>query len=197
MSAAAEQRIERVVGQAVAIRGDDIDTDQIMPARFLKWITFAGMEAHVFEDARLQARESGTIHPLDVPGAALARILFVNRNFGCGSSREHAPQGLNRAGIAAIVGESFGEIFAGNCLAMGVPCLEIEPGAAAAMQQRCEEQPVTSFTVDLHTMTVSTDGLNYPVRLREGRRRQLLAGTWDSTAVLLEAGTLVDQVLLG
>ncbi|WP_349897373.1 3-isopropylmalate dehydratase small subunit [Parafrigoribacterium soli] len=191
-----DQRVERVVGQAVAIRGDDIDTDQIMPARFLKWITFAGMEAHVFEDARLQARESGTVHPLDVPRVTPARILVVNRNFGCGSSREHAPQGLQRAGIAAIVGESFGEIFAGNCLAIGVPCAEIEAEAATALQQLCENHPDTSFALDLHSMTVSAGGTSFAVRLREGRRRQLLAGTWDSTALLLEVGDEVDRILL-
>jgi len=196
MSAAASGAIDRVAGHGIVIRGDDIDTDQIMPARFLKWITFAGMEAHVFEDARREATTAGRVHPFDVPRSVTPHILFVNRNFGCGSSREHAPQGLRRAGIGAIVGESFGEIFAGNCLAMGVPCVEVDADVAATLQSLCEERQDTGFTLDLHTMTISGEGQDYTVRLREGRRRQLLAGTWDSTALLLEAGDEIDRVLL-
>ncbi len=195
MTAVAELLVHQVSGEAVAVRGDDIDTDQIMPARFLKWITFAGMEAHVFEDARREAAATGRTHPLDVPRDKPARILLVNRNFGCGSSREHAPQGLHRAGIDAVVGESFGEIFAGNCLAIGVPCVEIESHASQELQELCERNPTMTFSVDLRTMTISAGLVQHPIRLREGRRQQLITGTWDSTAVLLEASDATDRLL--
>lgn len=188
-------RVRRVEGPGIAVRGDDIDTDQIMPPRFLKWITFRGLEAHVFEDARRAAREAGRAHPFDRPEATGARVLLVNRNFGCGSSREHAPQGLHRRGVAAVVGESFGEIFAGNCVAIGVPCVEVGADAAAALQDLAEEAPSTAFALDLDAMRITAGDLAYPVRLREGRRRQLLDGTWDSTAVLLSAARDVDAVL--
>src|SRR5215813_8683502 len=111
-----DTRIVRVSGRGISIRGDDLDTDQILPARYLTAITFRGMEEHVFEDMRIAARERGSLHPLDQPRFAGGKVLLVNRNFGCGSSREHAPQGLRRLGIEAVVGESFGEIFAGNCV---------------------------------------------------------------------------------
>ena len=115
--------IVRVSGRGISIRGDDLDTDQIMPARYLTAVTFRGMEQHVFEDMRIAARERGNPHPLDQSRFAGGEVLLVNRNFGCGSSREHAPQGLRRLGIEAVVGESFGEIFAGNCVSVGMACV--------------------------------------------------------------------------
>jgi 3-isopropylmalate/(R)-2-methylmalate dehydratase small subunit len=192
---ATEPRIVRVTGRGITVRGDDIDTDQILPARFLKAVTFQGMEAHLFIDAREAARAQGRRHPLDEPSFAGGRILFVNRNFGCGSSREHAPQGLRRYGIAAIIGESFGEIFAGNCVSVGMPCVQASAQAIAALQSLNEAAPGTEFALDLERLTISSAQQAFPVALAEGRRRQYLEGSWDATAVLLAAGPAIEQRL--
>ena len=190
-----DTRIHRVAGRGITIRGDDIDTDQILPARYLKAITFAGMEAHAFEDARAAAKAQGSVHPLDQVRFAGGKLLFVNRNFGCGSSREHAPQSLHRLGIAAVIGESFGEIFAGNCVAIGMPCVQADADAIAALQEINESAPETEFVLDLAGQTISAAGRVFAITLAEGRRQQFLGGTWDPTAVLLAAGPLIEQTL--
>jgi 3-isopropylmalate/(R)-2-methylmalate dehydratase small subunit len=190
-----DARIIRIAGRGITIRGDDIDTDQILPARYLKAITFAGMEAHAFEDARAAGHAQGRPHPLDQPRFAGGSLLFVNRNFGCGSSREHAPQALHRFGIAAVIGETFGEIFAGNCVAIGMPCVQASAETIAAMQQINERAPQTMFVLDLTGQTTSAGDRVFPITLAEGRRRQFLDGTWDPTAVLLAAGSQIEQTL--
>ncbi len=190
-----DTRIHRVAGRGITIRGDDIDTDQILPARYLKAITFAGMEAHAFEDARAAAKAQGGAHPLDQTRFAGGKLLFVNRNFGCGSSREHAPQSLHRLGVAAVIGESFGEIFAGNCVAIGMPCVQAEADTIAALQQINETAPETEFVLDLAGQTMTAAGRVFAITLAEGRRQQFLGGTWDPTAVLLAAGPLIEQTL--
>ncbi len=190
-----DTRIVRVAGRGITIRGDDIDTDQILPARYLTAITFAGMEAHIFADTRAGARALGRTHPLDQPNFAGGALLFVNRNFGCGSSREHAPQGLRRFGITAVIGESFGEIFAGNCVSIGMPCVQADGETIAALQQINETAPQAVFTLDLATQTIAAGGRVFPITLAEGRRRQFVEGTWDPTAVLLAAGPLIEQTL--
>jgi 3-isopropylmalate/(R)-2-methylmalate dehydratase small subunit len=192
---ATDMAIVRVSGRGMTIRGNDIDTDQILPARFLKAITFKGMEEHVFVDAREAARGQGGCHPLDNPNFAGARILFVNQNFGCGSSREHAPQGLRRLGIAAIIGESFGEIFASNCVSVGMPCVQVSAEAVAWLQSVNEDAPETEFTLDLKNLVISGGNRRFPVSLPEGRRRQYLEGSWDATAVLLTAESAIEQTL--
>jgi 3-isopropylmalate/(R)-2-methylmalate dehydratase small subunit len=190
-----DPRITSVVGHAISLRGDDIDTDQILPARFLKAITFQGMEAHVFADNRTAAQLRQRRHPFDDPRFAGATILLVNRNFGCGSSREHAPQGLRRFGIQAIIGESFGEIFAGNCVSVGMPCVQTTSQVMAAIQNLSETKPSTRFTLDLATLTLSAGLDLFSVTLAEGRRRQFIEGTWDPTSVLLDAGGAIEQTL--
>lgn len=192
-----DRRIMTIAGRGITLRGDDIDTDQILPARYLKTITFQGIEAYAFEDNRAAARRQQRPHPLDDPRFSGGNLLLVNRNFGCGSSREHAPQALRRFGIAAIVGESFGEIFAGNCVAIGMPCVQVGAEAMARLQELNERDPQTRLTLDLAALTLSAGGETVPVTLAEGRRRQFVEGSWDSTAVLLHAGDAIEHTLAG
>ena len=190
-----DTRIHRIAGRGISIRGDDIDTDQILPARYLTAITFAGMEAHAFKDARAAAKAQGDVHPLDQPRFTGGSLLLVNRNFGCGSSREHAPQSLHRRGIAAVIGESFGEIFAGNCVSIGMPCVQADAETIAALQRINETAPETQFVLDLARQTITAGERVFAITLAEGRRRQFLDGTWDPTSVLLAAGPLIEQTL--
>jgi len=190
-----DTRITRVVGRGIAIPGNDIDTDQILPARYLTAITFRGMEAHAFADVRAADRAQGKAHPLDDTRFAGGSLLLVNRNFGCGSSREHAPQSLHRRGIKAIIGESFGEIFAGNCVSIGMPCVQASAETIATLQQLNASAPGTVFTLDLTAMTIRAGEQVFPVTLAEGRRRQFVEGSWDPTSVLLAAGPLIKERL--
>ena len=173
-----------VTGRAVALRGDDVDTDRIMPARFLRAVSFDGLEAHVFEDDRRAAAAAGASHPLDAPGGARARVLLVNRNFGCGSSREHAPQALARWGIAAIVGESFAEIFFSNATALGVPCVSVRPEGVQALMALVERDPAAIVSIDLEGMVVTSGGIETACAMPAAARNAFLAGTWDATALL-------------
>ncbi len=177
----------RVNGPAIPVRGHDIDTDRIIPARFLKSVVFEGLGAAAFEDDRKQARNAGGVHPFDDPRFRAARILLVNRNFGCGSSREHAPQAIMRwgRGIQAVLGESFAEIFAGNCQALGIPCVTVDPAVMAELMERSEAEPGLEFALDLETMRITAGDAGYPVVVAEGVRQQLLEGTWDTTGELL------------
>jgi 3-isopropylmalate/(R)-2-methylmalate dehydratase small subunit len=185
-----EASVERVAGRACVLRGDDIDTDRIIPARFLRCVTFDGLGDHAFEDDRAQAKGD---HPLDDPRFRGARILVVGRNFGCGSSREHAPQSLRHFGFEAFVGGSFAEIFAGNCTALGLPCVTLEERDLAALMDGVELDPAQEVVVDLVARTVTSRAGTMPAGLREGVRRQLLEGTWNATAVLLEAGSAIER----
>lgn len=185
-------RIVVIEGRGIPVRGNDIDTDQIMPTRYLKWITFKGIDRHVFEDARGRDGDKGFLHPFDDPRYAGARILLVNRNFGCGSSREHAPQALHRHGIAAVIGESFGEIFAGNCVSIGMPCVRAASDVVAGLQCLCEQDAQATIVVDLENRIVAAAGRRHPVEISEGARRQFLEGSWDPTAALLAAGEAID-----
>jgi 3-isopropylmalate/(R)-2-methylmalate dehydratase small subunit len=178
--------ITSVEGRAVPLPGHDIDTDRIMPARFLKAVSFEGIEAHVFEDDRANARAQGEPHPFDRPEFQGAAVLVVNRNFGCGSSREHAPQGLRRWGIRAIVGESYSEIFFGNALALGMPCVHVSPEDAAWLLAAVAQSPQTPVRVDVETLTVTFGDRTIRATLPGPAQEALLTGAWDATGLLLD-----------
>ncbi len=174
--------IRSVLGTAVVVAGDDIDTDRIIPARFLKCVSFEGLGEQVFADDRLERQGD---HPFDQPARRRASILLVNRNFGCGSSREHAPQALMRWGIRAVVGESFAEIFLGNCLALGLPCVTLEHGPMLALQAEAESDPATPFHLGLDPLGLVRGDQHWAVETTAGTLQMLLSGQWDATAQLL------------
>ena len=190
--ASAGERIETRRGRAVVVRGNDIDTDQIIPARYMTSIRFAGLEEFVFRDVRYNAQGEPKGHPFDNVAFSGASILVVNQNFGCGSSREHAPQALMRWGIAAIVGGSFGEIFFGNCVMLGIPCLRASQEDLEWLQKAVGRAPQTPVTVDVEKQEVRCGDRVIKATIPDGPRNQLVAGTWDSTAVLLEAGGAIE-----
>ena len=176
--------IRQISGTGVPIRGNDIDTDRIIPARYLKEPTFARMGEYPFFDERYDAAGSLKPHPFNDPKYKGAAILFVHKNFGCGSSREHAPQALYRYGIHAIVGESFAAIFAGNCTMMGVPTVTVSHDEVESMMRIVEQQPQTRFTVDLEKKIITFGERRIPIDLPETYRSALTSGSWDSTALL-------------
>jgi len=178
----------QIVGRGLPLPGNDIDTDRIIPARFLKAVTFEGMGEHAFEDARKQNPE----HPFNQAVYQGASVLVVGQNFGCGSSREHAPQALMRWGIRAIVGGSFGEIFFGNCTTLGIPCLVASMEDIEALQRAIGRAPGEPVTVDVDKQEVRAADRVVKARMPDGPRNQLVSGTWDSTAVLLEAGAAIE-----
>jgi len=179
-------KIEEVRGRAVPVHGDDIDTDRIIPARFLKTITFEGLEQHVFEDDRLEAKAQGRVHPFDEPKHQGATILLAGANFGCGSSREHAPQAIRRWGIRAIIAESFAEIFFGNSLMIGMACATLPADQLQQLMALAEEQPDLEFRLDIHERTLSAGDRVVPVTMTDAVRSALLSGNWDATALLLD-----------
>ena len=187
------QKITAVSGRGLPLRGNDIDTDRIMPARFLRAITFDGLEQHVFEDDRKGGgAHPFNRHPFDVSSFQGASILVVNANFGCGSSREHAPQGLQRWGIGAIVGESFAEIFFGNSVMIGLPCVTASPEDVRKLQDVVEREPATSITLDLAAGTLESGELRVKVSMPPKAREALVSGAWDTTGLLLDRYDEVD-----
>jgi 3-isopropylmalate/(R)-2-methylmalate dehydratase small subunit len=180
------ETIRQLSGRAVPVRGDNIDTDRIIPARFLKSITFEGLEQHLFEDDRQQLEAEGRQHPTSDPRYAGATVLLVNANFGCGSSREHAPQAIRRRGIQAIVGQSFSEIFFGNSVALGLPCVAADASTLETLMAAVEKDPAALITVALEPMTVTVAGTAFPITLPPGARESFLDGSWDATGLLLD-----------
>jgi 3-isopropylmalate/(R)-2-methylmalate dehydratase small subunit len=183
----------QVSGRFIPLRGNDIDTDRIIPARYLKSVTFAGLGEHVFEDDRAQTRH----HPFDDARFRGASILVVGLNFGCGSSREHAPQALMRWGVKAVVGGSFAEIFFGNATTLGVPCVTAEMTDVEWLWAEVERNPGLEGVVDLEARLLRLGERTIPVRIPEGARAQLVAGTWDATGVLLDAGEAIERTARG
>ncbi len=181
--------VTRIEGRGCVVRGDDIDTDRIIPARFMKVVTFDSMGEHLFEDARKAAKGN---HPLDDERFAGANILVVGKNFGCGSSREHAPQALMRFGFDAFVGGSFAEIFAGNCTSLGLVCITLGDDDLENLMGSVELDPEQKLVVDVAAQTVTSRAGVLQGVIPDGTRGQLLEGRWDATAVLLAAGDAIE-----
>jgi 3-isopropylmalate/(R)-2-methylmalate dehydratase small subunit len=183
-------QVKLIAGRGVPLIGNDIDTDRIIPARFLKSITFDGLGDHLFQDDRAQAQGQ---HPLDQPQYQGAEVLVVNRNFGCGSSREHAPQALARWGIQAIVGESFAEIFFGNCVAMGLPCVTATPTDVQQLQEWIAANPQSPVSVDLEAMQVQFGDVTISVQMSSDSRNMFINGTWDACGQLIAQSSHIQQ----
>jgi 3-isopropylmalate/(R)-2-methylmalate dehydratase small subunit len=182
-----------VSGRGLPLRGDDLDTDRIMPARFLRAVTFEGLENHLFEDDRA----SDPTHPFSNPNYVGAGVLVVNSNFGCGSSREHAPQGLARYGIKAIVGESFSEIFLGNSSVLGMPCLTANRASIDALQSLLEREPQTMVEVKVDSGVVTAGALTVQTQMPTAMRDAFLTDQWNPTAMLLADFERVRSVATG
>ena len=174
--------IVRVSGRGLVLRGDDIDTDRIIPARFLKCVSFDALGEQAFADDRTELAGK---HPFDQEAHQGASILVVNDNFGCGSSREHAPQALMRWGIRAVIGVSFAEIFYGNCLALGIPCATAGVDEIRKLQDAVEADPAAEWTLDLESLTLSDGVTTQALALAGGVLDMLRSGQWDATGQLL------------
>ncbi len=183
-----ENAIKIITGRGVVVRGADIDTDRIIPARFLRTVTFENLGAYAFADDRTAGD-----HPFDQVRFQGASILLANANFGCGSSREHAPQALMRWGIKGFVAESFAEIFFGNCIAMGLPCVRVAAGDMQALMDAVESDPAQEVTVDLEARQVCWAGGEVAAEIATGPREQFLKGSWDSLGQLLAASDQIGQ----
>ena len=185
--------VERVAGTGIPVRGNDIDTDQITPARYLKVVTFEGLGEAVFRDQRFDDDGNRKDPPFNEPQFQEANVLVVNANFGCGSSREHAPQALMRWGIDAIVGESFAEIFAGNCLALGIPTVTADHETVAALQDHVEAHPDAEIEVDVAGETVRYDDTTVEVGVDDAQRKALVDGIWDTTALMKANRNAIEE----
>ncbi|MDJ0659461.1 MAG: 3-isopropylmalate dehydratase small subunit [Crocosphaera sp.] len=183
-------QVNLISGRGIPLVGDDIDTDRIIPARFLRCVTFDGLGEQVFADDRAQLNGE---HPFDQPQYQSANILVVNGNFGCGSSREHAPQAIIRWGINAIIGESFAEIFFGNCIANGVPCVTASAETVKTLQSKLQSNPQAQITLDLAAKQVKCDDWVADISMGEGSRQMLLEGTWDSCGQLIQNPEQIKQ----
>jgi len=182
-------KILQISGECISLIGNDIDTDRIIPARFLKCVNFDALGKSVFEDDRKTLKGR---HPLDLEENKNASILVVNSNFGCGSSREHAPQALMRWGIKAIIGESFAEIFYSNCIAIGIPCFTLPKKSIQDIQKYIDNESLF-LEIDLKNSLAKSKDLNFILEIKESSRKMFLSGEWDATATLLENARLVEN----
>jgi 3-isopropylmalate/(R)-2-methylmalate dehydratase small subunit len=186
-------KITQIKALALAVPGDDIDTDRIIPARFLRCVTFDGLGDHAFRDERTGPDGKDRPHPMNTPQAKRAGILVVGFNFGCGSSREHAPQSLWRFGFKALVGGSFAEIFFGNSTALGVPCLTLSKDHLAELSALVQQKPELEVTVDVQNLKVSAGDKVWPASIPASARDGLVNGKWDPIADLLDGAAAVEQ----
>ena len=182
--------ILKITGQCISLIGNDIDTDRIIPARFLKCINFDSLGEYVFEDDRQTLKGN---HPFDLEENKNATILIVNSNFGCGSSREHAPQALMRWGIKAIIGESFADIFYSNCIAIGIPCFTLPEKSIKEIQNYTNN--FLCLEIDLKDSIAKSNDLNFKLKIKETSRKMFITGEWDVTSTLLENENLIEKKL--
>ena len=188
-----EIKIIKITGTAVPVKGNDIDTDRIIPARYLRCVSFSGLEKYLFYDERFDEMASKKDHPLNDPKYGDASILLVNKNFGCGSSREHAPQSIMRHGIKVIIGESFSEIFRGNCNVMGMPTVTVSSEDINYLMNEVEINPQVKISINLENTKISIKDREITFEINESARSSFLSGTWDSTEILLENINLVKE----
>ncbi len=184
-------KISNMNGQCISLIGNDIDTDRIIPARFLKCVNFDSLGESVFEDDRKTLKGN---HSFDLEKNKNASILVVNSNFGCGSSREHAPQALMRWGIRAIIGESFADIFYSNCIAIGIPCFTLPKKSVEEIQNYCDNQ-FLFLEIDLKKSQAKSKDFNFNLEIKESSRKMFLSGEWDATSTLLENENLIENKL--
>ncbi|MDC3064581.1 3-isopropylmalate dehydratase small subunit [bacterium] len=182
-------KITQIDGQCISLIGNDIDTDRIIPARFLKCVNFDSLGEYVFEDDRKTLKGR---HPFDLKENKNATILIVNSNFGCGSSREHAPQALMRWGIKAIIGESFAEIFYSNCIAIGIPCFTLPKKFLEEIQKDCSNK-FLFLEIDLENSLAKSKDLTLNIEIKESTRKMFLSGEWDATSTLMENENLIEN----
>jgi 3-isopropylmalate/(R)-2-methylmalate dehydratase small subunit len=179
-------KISQLAGTGVYVPGDDVDTDRIIPARFMKCVTFDGLGEYAFYDERFEEDGRPKAHPIDNPKYAGATILLGGRNFGCGSSREHAPQALYRHGFRAVLAESFAEIFFGNAITLGMPCLVMDGRDIRALAALIDEAPQTEINIDIPAGEVSMADVSFTAKLPDHAKEALVDGKWDAIADLLE-----------
>ena len=184
-------KFSRIYGKCISLVGDDIDTDRIIPARFLKCIDFDSLGESVFDDDRKTLNGN---HPFDLETNKGSSILIVNSNFGCGSSREHAPQALMRWGIKAIIGESFADIFYSNCIAIGIPCFTLPKKSIKEIQKYQDIQNLF-LEIDLFESTAKAEELKFNLEIKETSKKMFLSGEWDATSKLLENKDLIENKL--
>ena len=184
-------KFSQINGKCISLVGDDIDTDRIIPARFLKCIDFDSLGKSVFDDDRKTLKGK---HPFDLETNKGSSILIVNSNFGCGSSREHAPQALMRWGIKAIIGESFADIFYSNCIAIGIPCFTLPKKSIKEIQKYQDIQNLF-LEIDLFESTAKAEELKFNLEMKETSKKMFLSGEWDATSKLLENKDLIENKL--
>ena len=182
-------KISQISGKCISLIGNDIDTDRIIPARFLKCVNFDSLGKSVFEDDRKTLEGS---HPFDLKENQDSSILIVNSNFGCGSSREHAPQALIRWGIRAIIGESFAEIFYSNCIAIGIPCFTLPKKLIKDIQIYSSNKRLF-LEIDLKNSSAESEDFSFNLEIKESSKKMFLSGEWDATTKLLENSSLIDR----
>ena len=186
-------KISQLAGTGVYVPGDDVDTDRIIPARYMKCVTFDGLGEYAFYDERFEANGQPKSHPLNDPKYHGATILLAGRNFGCGSSREHAPQALYRHGFRAVLAESFAEIFFGNSITLGMPCLVMDGRDIRALAALIDEAPQTEINIDIPNGQVGMADVSFPAKLPDHAKEALVDGKWDAIADLLEGLDVVKS----